>query len=93
VNQGGRLVCGGGRLEHGQFANGNFVYPAILEVKPDNLAFKEEVFGPLFPITSFKTDQEAIRIANDSQYGLGAAIISRDLERAEDMAKQIHSKG
>jgi len=60
-----------------------------MEVKPDNIVFQDEVFGPLFPITRFFTDDEAINFANSSKYGLGTAIISRDLDKAEEIAKKI----
>lgn len=66
---------------------GNFFAPAILtHVRPGMAAFSEELFGPVFSIFEFADEKMAIRCANETTYGLGAAIFSRDQERAESIA-------
>ena len=69
---------------------GNFFTPVILENIPkSSRAHCEELFGPVFSLYKVSSDQEAIDVANDSDYGLGAAVFSKDLERAERVARQI----
>ena len=53
--------------------------------------WKEEVFGPVLPVIAFKTEEEAIQLANDTIYGLGAIVFSKDIERAQRVASQINS--
>jgi benzaldehyde dehydrogenase (NAD) len=54
-------------------------------------AFDEEIFGPIAPITTFRNDEEAVALANATQYGLTAAVVSADLARAQRVADGIHS--
>jgi benzaldehyde dehydrogenase (NAD) len=53
--------------------------------------FREEIFGPVAPITTFSTDEEAIALANDTTYGLSAAVVGPDLARAQHIAEAIHA--
>jgi succinate-semialdehyde dehydrogenase/glutarate-semialdehyde dehydrogenase len=53
--------------------------------------WQEEVFGPVLPVISFKTEEEAVKLANDTEYGLGGYIFTKDLERAESVARKIES--
>ncbi|TGG92982.1 NAD-dependent succinate-semialdehyde dehydrogenase [Natronospirillum operosum] len=74
--RGGRLVCGGERLE------GNFMTPSVIaRATPDMLCFREETFGPMAPLFRFSTEEEAIRLANDTEFGLAAYFYTRDLGR------------
>lgn len=67
---------------------GFFYPPTILDnVKVDSTAFREEIFGPVAAITTFETEEEAVHLANQSHYGLGAAIFSQDVERAEELLR------
>ncbi len=69
---------------------GAYVAPTLLTgIKPDMRVWREEVFGPVLPIVTFKTDAEAVSLANDTPYGLGGRVISSDLNRAERVAGQI----
>lgn len=75
-----------------QTAKGYFFPPCVVSNTTENMdIIKNEVFGPIAPIITVKTDDEAVRIANNTAYGLGAAIFSKDIERAERMAKRIQT--
>lgn len=88
--EGARLITGGGvpkGLEHGCY-----VQPTILADPPlDSWVWNEEIFGPVVVIRSFKTEAEAIALANDSRFGLGAAVMSTDLDRAERVARAFRA--
>lgn len=88
--EGARLVTGGGvpsGLEHGCY-----VQPTILADPPlDSWVWNEEIFGPVVVTRSFKTEAEAIALANDSRFGLGAAVMSTDLDRAERVARAFRA--
>ncbi len=89
IEEGARLVTGGpGRPEVPD--KGYFVKPTIFaDVKPDMIIAQEEIFGPVLCIIPYETEDEAIRIANDSLYGLSGAVWSADLKRARNAARQI----
>ena len=68
-------------------------YPATVlsEVRPEMAAFKEEIFGPVAPVTTFSTDAEAVELANATEYGLAAAVQSGSQSRAADLAEGLHA--
>jgi acyl-CoA reductase-like NAD-dependent aldehyde dehydrogenase len=73
-------------------ASGTIMPPVIVDhVTPDMQMFREESFGPSVSITRFKTVEEAIKLANDTEYGLSAAVFGRDVARAIEVAKRIDS--
>ena len=89
IKKGAKIVTGGKRPAN---LKGAYFLPTILtNVKPNMKVWHEEVFGPVLPIVSFKTDEEAIKLANDTEYGLGAVVCSKDVERAENIAKEIEA--
>jgi len=73
-------------------SKGLFISPAIFrDVTPSMRIFREEVFGPLVAIAPFSTEAEAIALANDSVYGLGAAVFTRDIARGHRVARRLEA--
>lgn len=88
VDQGATILTGG-EVEDSQ---GLFFKPAVISnISTDMPAFREELFGPVFPIISFDSLDEAVELANNSMYGLGATIFSQNIEKAESLASRIES--
>lgn len=88
--EGARLVMGGEPYTDLELAKGNFVPPTIFaDVKPDMTIFQEEIFGPVLCVTSFDTEEEAIAIANSTNYGLAGAVFSTNIKRALRVAEKI----
>jgi len=84
--KGAKVLAGGRRHERG----GRFFEPTILtEVKPDMLVAREETFGPVAPLFRFKTEAEAVRFANDTEYGLAAYFYGRDMARIWRVAEAL----
>jgi aldehyde dehydrogenase (NAD+) len=91
VAEGVRLLCGGPGKPAG-FETGYFVKPTIFaDVRNDMPIAREEVFGPVLSIVPFDTEEEAIRIANDTPYGLAAYLQTGDPERAERVAARLRA--
>lgn len=89
--EGATLVSGGETFTQGPTSGkGFFVNPTIFtDVKPSMKIFREEVFGPFVVIVSFKTEADALKMANDTTYGLGSAVFTKDISRAHRVAKRI----
>ena len=86
---GARVLTGGSRLPE---LGTNFYAPTVLaDVTHEMRIMREETFGPVLPIMPFATDNEAVRLANDSEYGLAASIWTRDSTRGERLARRIHA--
>lgn len=87
-----KTVAQGAKAFHGGEVEGCNVQPiVIVDVPLSSPAFVEETFGPLMPIVSVKNDQEAVLLANQTRYGLGASIWTKEAERGQKMALEIHS--
>jgi aldehyde dehydrogenase (NAD+) len=88
----GAEVLVGGEGHPQEFEAGYFVKPTVfVNVKNDMTIAREEIFGPVLSVISYDSEDEAIRIANESQYGLHAAVLGTDVERARRVASQIRS--
>lgn len=71
---------------------GFYINPTVFtDVKPDMRVYREEIFGPCVSVISFKTEEEAIALANDTTYGLGSALFTRNLTRAHRVAEEIEA--
>jgi aldehyde dehydrogenase (NAD+) len=91
TQDGARLVVGGARVG-GPLANGYFIEPTVFaEVDPHSQLAQEEVFGPVLAITKFDTEDEAIEIANCTEYGLSAYVQTNDLRRAHRCAEELRA--
>jgi aldehyde dehydrogenase (NAD+) len=89
---GGQVVAGGSRPTDAALRAGNFVRPTVLaDVPSTSRAVREEIFGPVLCVTSFSDVEEAIRLANDTPYGLLAALWTRDLSSAHTLARRLES--
>ena len=85
VAKGAKVVLGGG-------VNGRFVEPTIvIGVTPDMKLYQDETFGPVVPVIPFKTDEEAIAIANDTEYGLSSGVMTRDEQRGLAIARRLET--
>ncbi len=90
IAHGARLVVGGERLSGDGYDGGSFFAPTVLEgVTPEMMISTEETFGPVAGITRFETEEEAIRVANDSIYGLAAYFHTRDYARLLRVAEKL----
>jgi aldehyde dehydrogenase (NAD+) len=89
--EGARLVCGGDR-PGGDLAQGNFVNPTLFADVDNKMTLaREEVFGPVLAVIPFKDEEEAIRLANDTDYGLGAGIYTSNVARALRVARAVRA--
>ena len=89
--QGGRILAGGKSPDGAAFASGCYVEPTMVEAKPEHRVSQEEVFGPFMTVARFRTDEEALAIANGTEYGLGAGLWTRDLQRAHLVARELRA--
>lgn len=90
--EGAKVAVGGGRKADGAFGNGFFVQPTILaNVTPSMTYFREEVFGPVASVTAFDTVDEAVTLANDTTYGLGNGLWTKDVDKALQVSKRLKS--
>lgn len=90
IAAGARLVCGGERPS--ELARGYFLKPTVFtDVPKDSALWNEEIFGPVLCVRSFASEEEAIELANDSEFGLVASVVSTDLEAAERVANALQA--
>ncbi|NBR39593.1 MAG: aldehyde dehydrogenase family protein, partial [Alphaproteobacteria bacterium] len=92
IDEGASLAVGGNRVHPQGFEGGYFIEPTILTSCQDDMTVvRDEIFGPVMSVLIFDDDDEAIRRANATHYGLGAGLITRDLARAHRMGDQLEA--
>lgn len=91
-SEGATIACGGERCTEGELAKGAFMKPTLItNVTNDMRVAQEEIFGPVACVIKFKTEDEVIEMANDSKYGLGGAVWTRDINRAIRVSRAIET--
>lgn len=91
-SEGATIACGGERCTEGELAKGAFMKPTLItNVTNDMRVAQEEIFGPVACVIQFKTEDEVIEMANDSEYGLGGAVWTRDINRAIRVSRAIET--
>ncbi|CAG9532855.1 unnamed protein product [Cercopithifilaria johnstoni] len=92
VQQGAKLLCGGDEVKVKGLENGYYLSPAVLDSITEQMRiYKEEVFGAAMLIIPFQSNEDAIRMANDTPYGLAAGVFTRNLHLAYSMASKLHA--
>ncbi|WP_241254680.1 aldehyde dehydrogenase family protein [Brevibacillus sp. SYP-B805] len=90
--EGATLALGGKRLTDGEYARGNFVEPTIFtDCTPDMRIVREEIFGPVLAVLRFRDEEEAVRLANDSDYGLAGGVFTQDGAKALRVIKRLRA--
>jgi aldehyde dehydrogenase (NAD+) len=91
VAEGAKLLTGGQRVLDGPLGNGYFIAPTVLATTHAMRIARTEIFGPVLSVMRFKDEAEAIRMANDTVYGLATGVWTSDLNRAHRMARAVKS--
>ncbi len=91
--EGGKILCGGKPAElKGELANGYYLKPTVIEGLSNSCRTnQEEIFGPVVTIQAFDTEEEAIALANDTEYGLAATVWTKDINRTQRLAQQLQT--
>jgi aldehyde dehydrogenase (NAD+) len=85
-DEGGEVLLGGGPPDRRELAAGNYIEPTVVAARPEHRVCREEVFGPFVTVTTFRGEEEAIAMANGTDYGLGGGLWTADLGRAHRVA-------
>ena len=89
IDEGSKLLCGGGRPKH--LPKGYYVEPTAFIAKTGDAVAQQEFFGPVQCLIGYENEEDAVRIANDSIYGLSGGVLSADLERGKRFARRIRT--
>jgi aldehyde dehydrogenase len=85
------LIGGGPEVLDGPFSGGYYIQPTLMKGDNSMRVFQEEIFGPVVGVTTFKTEDEALQIANDTEFGLGSGLWTRDMNRAYRVGRAIQA--
>jgi aldehyde dehydrogenase (NAD+)/betaine-aldehyde dehydrogenase len=91
VDAGATILTGGMPPADDSMAGGYYLRPTVIEATPDSRVCQEEIFGPVVTVSTFATDEEAVAIANGTEYGLGGGLWTSDLSRAHRVASAMRS--
>ena len=90
--EGAKLLCGGYKCTDDDLVNGNFIKPAIFDDCTSDMSIvREEIFGPVLTVLTFETEEEAIELANDTDYGLAGAVFCNDTAKALRVIKEVRA--
>ena len=89
--EGAELLCGGNAYKNAKYPNGYYIEPTIFKGHNKMRIFQEEIFGPVLGVTTFRDEAEALAIANDTLYGLGSAVWTRDMHQAQQFVEGIEA--
>jgi len=89
--EGAELLCGGEVYENELYPNGYYIKPTMFKGHNKMRIFQEEIFGPVLAVTTFKDEAEALEIANDTQFGLGSGLWSRDMHQVHKVSRGIQA--
>lgn len=90
-DEGAELLCGGKKCELSEHPDGYYIEPTVFKGENKMRIFQEEIFGPVLSVTTFKDEEEALLIANDTLYGLGAGVWSRDVHEIQTLSRNIEA--
>ena len=91
MDEGGEILTGGGVPDGAEFSSGCYVQPTVVRANPEDRVCREEVFGPFVTVSTFASEDEAIAIANDVEYGLGGGLWTQNLSRAHRVAGALRT--
>ncbi|ULT98457.1 hypothetical protein L3Y34_000079 [Caenorhabditis briggsae] len=92
INEGATKICGGDRIQVPGLENGYYLSPCILtDITPNMTVYKEEIFGAVLLIIPFDTEEEAVGIANDTDMGLAAGLVTKDLAKSYRISEQLNA--
>jgi aldehyde dehydrogenase (NAD+) len=89
--EGAKLLFGGERAVGGELDKGYYIKPTLFEVTPENTIFNEEIFGPVLGITPFSSEEQVVKLANKSVYGLAGAVWSKNPDHAKKIARLLET--
>jgi aldehyde dehydrogenase len=89
--EGAEVLIGGGKYENATYPNGFYIQPTVFKGHNKMRIFQEEIFGPVLGVTTFKDEAEALEIANDTLYGLGAGVWTRDVHQMQSLSRGIEA--
>ncbi|HID46016.1 MAG TPA: aldehyde dehydrogenase [Chromatiaceae bacterium] len=90
-DEGAEVLCGGEAFSNATYPDGYYIKPTVLKGQNSMRVFQEEIFGPVLCVTTFKDDEEALQIANDTMYGLGAGVWTRDIHQMQTFTRGIEA--